>query len=349
MEISEELLEKLKTAVNGGQEFWEQSGTSHLEYLLEYITDTVYSTLEDVLQYLIEERHKVEESENRFVIHYTSIATLGSMLKDAFEDEQEKEDTKPKIESPPINEKSYLRLYDSVHLNDPDEGNYFSRNLNLSPKYDWLKEKDVRHAYITSFILPNSENDMSDNLIFWRTYGQEGGGCSLSLPIPRSRLQKVLYGSEEVKSTAEALMPVLNLLDPLLEIDNSLIREQLAEIVWKALERIRYLYKSEAYRYEQECRFVLLESDIEKDKIRFEYQDRNNSPRIRHYYEHEALQIKNLLQSGSSITFGPSIPVEYRDNLRYYIEELKRRELERREKFPFAPEVKFSDISYRKF
>lgn len=344
MEISEELLEKLKLAVNGGREFWEQSGTSHLDYLLEYITDSVYSALEDVLKYLIDGRHKVEESENRFVIHYTSIATLVSMLKDASKNEQEKEDTKPEIESPPINEKSYLRLYDSVHLNDPDEGNYFFRNLNLSPKYDWLKEKEVRHAYITSFILPNSENDMSDNLIFWRTYGEEGEGCSLSLYVPHSQLQEVLYGTKEVNSTAEALMPVLDLLDPLLEIDNSLIREQLAETVWKALERIRYLYKSEAYRYERECRFVLLESDINKDKICFEYQNRNNShARIRHYYEHEALQIKNLLESGSSITFGPSIPIDYRDNLSYCIEELKQRA-----GFKYAPEIKFSDITYRK-
>ena len=346
MEQSEEILEKLKVAVNSGREFWEKSGTLPLGY----VTDIVYSPLEDTLKHLlIEKRHKVGESKNKIVIHYTNIDALVSMLQNTSNNVSNKDQEGDKNSEPmPDDENFYLRLYDSVYLNDPDEGNYFNRNLNLPPKYNWIKEKDVRHAYVTSFILPDNvpdrENDMSDDLIFWRTYGQEGEGCSLSLYVPCSRLQKVLYGPEEVKSTAEALMPILDLLDPLLEIDDSSIREQLAETVWEALERIRYLYKSKAYRYEQECRFVLLESDIDKNKIRFEYQDRNNSPaRIRHYYEHEALQVKNILGSGSSITFGPSIPIDYHDNLRYCMEELKRRIGS-----PFAPEIKFSDITYRK-
>ena len=240
MEKSKEALEKLKVAVNGGREYLEKSGTLPLEY----VTEIVFSALEDVLKYLIAERHKVEESENKFVIHYTSIAALVSMLQDASKKEQERGDKEPEPEPTPGDEKSSLRLYDSVHLNDPDEGNYFARHFNLPEKYDWMGKKDVSHAYIVSFILPNSKEDMSNNLIFWRTYGQEGEGCSLSLSVPRSRLQKVLYGTKEVKSTAEALMPVLDLLEPLVKIDNPLIQEKLAETVWKSLEKIRYLYRS---------------------------------------------------------------------------------------------------------
>ena len=117
----------------------------------------------------------------------------------------------------------------------------------------------------------------------------------------------------------------------------------MAEVVWESLERIRYLYKNEAYEYENECRFVVAESNIlDKDKICFEYQDRNNSPaRIRHYYEHEELGIKKLLVTGSSITLGPCVPYPY--NMGYYLERLMQQvDL-------YGPKIKTSKIPYRKF
>ncbi len=188
---------------------------------------------------------------------------------------------------------------------------------------------------------------MSDNLVFWLTYGHEGKGCSLSLTVPRSQLQKVLYGPKKVKSTANALRSILDLLGQLVKIENRSIRgsiqNKLAETVWKSLERIRYLYKSEACEYENECRFVVAESDIsEKDNIRFEDQGRNNSPaRLRHYYEHETLEIKKLLGTNSSITLGPSVSNYY--NIHYYIQTL----LDKAD-LSFNPTIKKSSISFRK-
>ena len=153
---------------------------------------------------------------------------------------------------------------------------------------------------------------MSDNLVFWRAYGKEGAGCALSLHAP-SGLREVSYGpdSEKAKPTVKELRSILDLLGPL-KIDNPSmpegVQKKLAESVCQSLERIRYLYKSKAYEHENECRFVLLESDIDKDKICFEYQDRNNSPaRLRHYYDHENFQIKDLMKSGSSATLGPCV------------------------------------------
>ena len=211
MEKFEEALEKLKIAVTGGREFFDLTGNLPSEYL----TETVSPTLQDVLKYLcirIEKRHEIKTSEgnNKFVIHYTSIATLVSMLQDASKNDK----------------KTSLRLYDSVHFNDPDEGNYL-RNL-LPKKYDWLGKTNIRHAYVASFILPGStENNMSDDLVFWRIYGKEGEGCSLSLHAPFSKLRKVFYDPEEkgVKSTVKELQSVLELLEPLVEIDNLSIRE----------------------------------------------------------------------------------------------------------------------------
>ena len=238
------------------------------------------------------------------------------------------------------------RLYDSVHLNDPDEGNYFVRNLNLPPKYNWLGKKGVSHAYIASFVLPKKKKDMSDNLIFWQMYGQEGEGCSLSLPVPRSRLRRVRYGTAALKSTVEMLMRILDSLEPLLSIGKASlresVREKLAETVWKSLERIRYLYKSGAYKHENECRFVVAESDIpDKDKIFFEDQNLNDSPiRIKHYYEHEDLEIKTLLATGSSIRLGPRVP--HAENVCYFLNTLRQRAGLAHQ------EIKISKIPYQK-
>ena len=348
MEKFEEVKEKLKAKVKGAKEYFKKSE----DLALEYVNQVVVPVLQDVLNDLclqIEDRHKVGVAENereKLVIHYTSIAAFVSMLQDVSKKNPERKEKKEKEhEHEPTPGEPSLRLYDSVHLNDPEEGNYLIRSL--PQKYNWLEKKDVRHAYIASFILPNDEKeDMSDNLVFWRTYGQEGEGCSLSLHAPLPGLREVFYGPEEerVKRTVNELRSVLDLLDPLVEIDRPSIREsiqeKLAEAIWNPLERIRYLYKNKAYKHEKECRFVVIEPD--KNKICFEYQARSNSPsRIRHYYEHEALQIKKLMKSSdSSITLGPCVP--YRDNVENCILTLKKRV----ERLDFA--IKHSDILYRK-
>ena len=330
----EEALEKLKVAVNGGQEFFERAGNLPSEYITENVSPPLLDTL-DNLYLRIKEHHKVDEpksKENNLIIHYTTISALVSMFQDASNGAQ----------------KSFLRPYDSIHLNDPDEGEYFVRNLNLPKKYDWLGKREVSHAYIVSFILPDNTKNTSDNLVFWQAYGEKGTGCSLSLPVSPAlskQLQKVLYGKKKVKFVADLLRPTLDSLDPLVRIHNQKlredVREKLAEVVWQYLEKIRYLYKSEAYDYENECRVVVAESEAIKDKINFEDQKQNNDPAyIRHYYEHETLELQNLFFTGSSITIGPT--VSYPQNIKYYLQTL----LEQANLY--VDEIKISEISYRK-
>ena len=351
MEKSKEVMEELKAKITGAQEYFEGSDIRALAYVTYVVGKALREALNDLcLQ--IEERHKVGEAKNereKFVIHYTSIAALVSMLQDVSKKEQERESEKKEREGAelelalkPGDKQSLWRLYDSVHLNDPEEGNLLIRNL--PRQYDWLGKREESHAYIASFIF-NGKKDMSDDLVFWHAYGKEGKGCSLSLCVPRSRLQEVLYGTTEVKRTVNDLRSVLDLLEPLVRIRKlsirERVRERLATIVWGFLERIRYLYKSDAYEYEKECRLVVAESGTDKNKIRFEDQDRNNyHARIRHYYEHEKLAIKELLTTGSSITLGPCVPDSY--NMRYYLEALKRKA------GLIGPKIKFSKISYRK-
>lgn len=302
-----------------------------LDDLLKYIDDFVVEPLDKTLRDLcakIETFHKVESgkgnTETTMVIHYTGVDAIVSMLQNVAEKKQP----------------DWLRLYDSVHLNDPDEGNYIVRYL--PEKYAWLKRKDLPHAYIASFIVssPDPEKRKEDNLVFWRTYGKQGEGCSLLLPIPHEQLKKVIYGKEKTEQTIELLSPVLDSLEPL--ISKQRISEKLSDIVWKHLDRFRYLYKSEAHEYENECRFVVGESELgeeDKKKIRFEFQDRNgSSPRVRHYYEDGGLAIKKLLASGSAITLGPCVDYSY--NMRYYLERLKG-------KAELGTEVRISQIPYR--
>ena len=371
MNQTEGTLEDLQRIAKAGREYFDRYGELNLRW---YVERFVMPVLKDVLKNLcleIEERHKVDEPEDgkdNFVIHYTSIGNLVSMLKreaknrqnaakneqnkvkdeqNATEDKQDvakDEQESSKDEQNAIGERNAsLRLYDSVHFNDPDEGNYFFRNL--PKKYAWLGEKKESHAYIASFIFPATEKN-SDNLVFWRTYGKEGEGCSLKLRIPRDRLRKVLYGADEVKCTGKDLRPVLEAIHPLVSIGKRSLKEEvqekLAEVIWQFWAKLRYLYKSEAYRYEQECRFVIPELDADKDKICFEDKEHANSPlHIRHYYEDDALKVKNILTTGSLITLEPCVPDDPY-NMSYYLDSLLRKA------GLFGPEIKISEISYRK-
>ena len=337
MEKSKKALQNLERSVEAALNHFNKHKTIHPRYLIDVVGRQLAEALTNFFPE-IEERHKIkpvkDAEETITVVHYTSIATVFSMLEKASNGDKN----------------NSLRLSDSAHFNDPDEGNYIVNNV--PEKHAWLglKEKDTTHAYIASFIY-NPKEKMDNNLVFWRTYGKEGEGCSLSIPIPRSRLKRVLYGADQVKLTIESLCTVLDFLNPLLEIKEESLRKDimptLAEIVWKPLEKFRYLYKSKDYEYESEYRLVLDESYVRnKGKSIFELQNQNNSPvHIRHYYIDEDLAVEKLLVSGSSMTLGPC--VANRHNVLYCLKELIERG---KEKFEgFSTEIKLSEISYQKF
>ena len=293
--------------------------------------------------------HKVEE--NGSIIHYTSINAVFSMLESAIENMEEPQEKEEPQESKKKLMPS-LRLYDSVHFNDPEEGKFLISNL--SKDYEWLKNNapSNAYAYIASFISGDKgqKEHAEDDLVFWRTYGKEGEGCSLSLTGIGSHVCRVAYGGAGAKATIKKLAPALKLLSSIIQTKaistskhRKYIEESIAKTIWRSIERIRYLYKSDAYKYENECRFIRTKSDIDKDKnkkIRYECLDDNRSSvRIRHYYEDEKLSIKNILSSRSSIMLGPRVP--YRNNVRDCIEKLKK-------EIKLHCEVKVSNIQYRK-
>lgn len=314
-------------------------GTIHPEDLgglLEYIESVLVKELPEVLEELrlsIEKLHEPEprkpltfgekvrlnihkNSEEKInpyyrkkftAIHYTSVNALVSMLGNTAAKEQD-----------------CLRMYDSVHLNDPDEGNYIAHMLRIG--HDWFEKKESSHAYIVSFAAP--EKDMVDNLMYWRTYGKNGEGCSLALSVPPDLLKKVLYG-RDAHITLTIMRDVLDFLDLVMDKVPRRLRKSigktLSEIVWKFLEEFRYLYKSAAHDHEKEYRIVLPEEAIEdKDKILFEPQEGDNGPaRVRHYYMNRRLAIEKLFDDNSFVTLGPCVNNSY--NMSYYLRNLMRK------------------------
>ncbi len=352
MNEAEDKAGKLKAAIAAGRDRFDKDG----DLDLEYVSGVVVPRLQDVLSdrcLEIEKRHRLDESrgdKSILVIHYTGIRAIVSMLQEVSRKERERLHIDQ--ESAGKERGVSLRLYDSVHFNDPDEGNYLVRNLNLPKGYDWMGNSNVSHAYIASFIVPPPDNqrDMSDNLVFWRTYGREGEGCSLKLAVPSSRLRQVLYGAREVERTREILLPIMDVLRPLVSIDapsiKQSIQERLARAFWGSLEKIQYLYKSEAYAYENECRFVVAKADVREDRICFDYRNEGDSAgRVRHYCEHEALDVGKMFRSDSVVTLGPRLsePDDLRSvDLRRSLEILKRRaKLD-------GPAFRNSAIRYRK-
>lgn len=300
-----------------------------LNDLLKYVIGIVVPQLKKVMKPIchdIDQHHKLDitdDQEPNFV-HYTSIGTLLSMLECA---------AKKQVSS--------LRLYDSVHLNDPGEGSWLVSYL--AQKHGWVAQSFgySSHAYITSFVAPSPDcgKAMRDELMFWQVYGREGEGCSLSVSVPNSGIRKVVYGACDAEFAVETLLPILDILEPIANASQE-VSKALARAFRESLEGIQYLYKGEAYRHENECRFIMHKSETCESNICFEQME--DSPlNIRHYCENEDLRIEKLLISGSKITIGPCVPNQ--EDLRQVLEILKKRaEL-------LGPTICLSQIPYRKF
>lgn len=289
------------------------------------------------------------------VVHYTSLANLYRMIRSQIR--WNRESSSGDDNCPPS-----FRLYDSVHLNDPTEGTYIVHGL--PDTYRWLTEFEVHHGYIASFIRCGEDDphddelhqddlggdDPRNKLVFWRTYGGDGTGCSITLFVPRQKLYKVLYEPQERDQALGQLRPILDtLVEPLLTESQILPREAeeeilrlLAKFIWAGLGSIRYLYKNPSYRFERECRAVQLSSDITAAggaaRIHHTFVPDSAQGQLRHYYCDEDLPLTKLFDSSTEITIGPSMP-QKRDVARSITTLLRRGKL--------YGTVKFSEIPYR--
>ena len=247
----------------------------------------------------------------------------------------------------------YLRMYDSAHFTDPDEGQYLVRISEGKLESIGKNTSSHRHAYITSFVPATGLDgrNMRDNFALWRAYGDDCRGCSIEIEFPPQQLLNVSYGKSEAAKTVptleEGLPIIMEAISPLMKVGDEpniqKTKERIEGIIWGEIETVFYLYKSDYYDYEQECRFVMTVGKIQNEtnsEIKFEYNSEVKGREVaKHYYEHETLSTRNILTTGTTITLGPAAGDPY--SLKLYLEDLlKKANL-------LGPTVKLSKIPYR--
>ena len=295
--------EELHRVATAGRDNFDALGDT--QGATEYVDRLILPVLTEALRDLSEstlDSHQVDDSAER-VIHYTTVRAVVSMLQGKL------------LELPGAS----LRLYDTEHSNDPEEGRYLFRSLDLPPDLQWVAEPTPSHAYVTSFVIPAQGQDLSDDLPFWRAYGDDGQGCALRVAVPRSNLQRVLYGPPE-KELRAGLLSLFEAVTPIALLTDT-IAKRIRESLWEGLASIRYLYKDDAYEHEGECRIVVLKEDVGEESAHFDYQEHTGY--LRRYCERSYLDVMALFPSGTSITVGPAAP--HREDLRYSLDLMGRR------------------------
>ena len=303
-------VEQLRNLCAAGQDRINRYGSLDPRYFNGLVLPELDMVMKDACVE-IEERHLISpetEDVTLRVTHYTSLAVATSMLR-----------------ALAYGQGATLRLYDSSHCNDPDEGAHLVRELTSNVEHRWLEQgSGVGHAYIMSFVSDDKGRDMSDDLVFWRTYGRDGKGCSITVDIRHQLLRKVLYKPAEVQAAKMTLLPILDAVTPLAQADEDCAK-RISGTIWKRLAGVRYLYKDMAYHHEQEYRVAMPgdSPDIRLDGVRFEtYEEGGSIVEVRHYCEIADLGLRKLLVSNSKLILGPSVNDRY--SVRLYFEDLRR-------------------------
>ena len=337
--------ERLQEVIENRHAYFERGLSRAVEYVRNSIREVFLNATNDVKETLLS-NHKVDPMVTKHVVHYTSLQALFMMLNGSAEPIKLPRGTR---KSRPTDER-FLRLYDSANLNDPSEGAYLMERF----RTETYNEMRIP-AYIASFISPDKKAKdpvpkARNSLVFWRHYGDDGRGCSISIPVDsltRNQhgliLRTVAYTSSAADKAAAQLRPGVQMLDKMMSKDlDPDVRREIAIVIRDGLGVIPYLYKSSVYKYEQECRIVAMESAFRKyDGISYDFEKRvGTSGRIRMYGRHALLTMTNILSTGSVITLGPDVPnVDY---VEYALEQLLR-SLDRRD----LP-IERSEIPYRR-
>ena len=275
-------LSQFQAKVNAAKIFQSQGVTS--AELASYMENVVSPAAVALLETAVGDRHNLEDND-QLVIHYTSMANLFQMLQEG-----------------------YMRLYDTGNTNDPQEGDYFNKHASIPSDIAWTRYSPTGPAYVASFIVSDPTERRCDDLVYWRTYGDSARGCSIEFLASGRDIKKVRYGEHEIRETISALDPLLQQIRPLTQLPAP-IGESVRGFLTEAIDNtLQYLYKSEDFEYEQECRLVVLEEQLEPGLIKFDTRrEHNGIAAVRHYYRDPRLTLKSMLErSGATITLGPA-------------------------------------------
>ena len=278
--------------------------------------------LSDTVSRLVRSPYALEKRK-KFLVHYTTIDALFSLLSCSLENNAtfklSSNGSPANTDAPP----SYLRLYDTFHTNDPDEGQLVVGPIGHAHRFSkqhpqlWklLQDRSKLPAYVTAFRGIRKIED-ADNLVFWRTYGREGKGCALVFPISFldhcTPVLEVQYGEERIKSALENLSTVFDGLSSATSIQEHGLLYSTGDVpkyVTSALSPIPYLHKSKDFRFENEVRVVMPYVDLfPNDLSCHQVPDSASGAKLRHFAHLPALAILNLLRTDSVLYLGPAVP-----------------------------------------
>ena len=230
-----------------------------------------------------------------------------------------------------------LRMYNYEKANDPEEGKIIPpewKDLNkrvneLFEEHDpGGNEARVGNTYACSF--STKDQNVGDDLTFWRLYGNDGEGASLKLGTLAPRMHRIRYRDErgdqrnehEAKEDGKIAEQMTELVEFGIGIVNTTPEAHIAEMgksIAKALRQVLdgyfYLVKSRAYEQEREWRMIKVRP--ERNDVKYDVREG-----VVHRYI-EGGKLRDLFKSASEITLGPK--VENRHAARDYIEYLVRK------------------------
>ena len=262
------------------------------------------STAATLLANHVRQAHCTGQEVPLALAHYTSLETMVAIARNGPE--------------------GYLRLTDTLHLSDPEEGRatpWATKIADALNDESWAQgwgASMFSSAYILSFVAPpvGSENpeirEIGNNLFFWRTYGNGGGGCSITFNNVRSwrddlqsRVRRVHYDDQNEAELGKCILKLLKLVATLRTSyhDETSFNEAMEEARTDFHECFskRFLCKKRAYQAENEYRIVAFSEG--RGTAQFEM----SRGQLRHYLELSELQMNNLVSTNTGVLVGPAV------------------------------------------
>ena len=256
-----------------------------------------------------------------------------------------------------------LRLSDTSTMNDPDEGRatvdgrvilHFLENEFGTES--WLRRR-YGAAHVCCFVglEHTGDQDAGDDLLFWRLYGNDCRGVSITIPplksmplVESGTIDEVLYTdgpSLNIDTTSFSTL--------LKDVDNLRNRARDSSLWSRICPRIlpacdllfkqRFLRKRAHYRMEREFRAVAFLSGSDDEDFGYSHMGRHvQYGRVRRFVQIPELSCESIYTSGSRITIGSNVPEvdDARDALRDLLGASS-------VQFPDAVSILTSSIRYR--
>lgn len=332
LEGSKQDFEKYLDLTTDENDIWTRYANYYIEYINERLNDKELADIADLVA-KIKEVLLIKED---CITHYTSLSTLKSLV---FNDNK-------------------FRISEGNFMNDPSEGKEFFNFLGYKPYISYqdgsILEIFSPKPFIGSFVREDEQN----NLNMWRFYGKEEGveakGCAITLRSHKFIDEIKNSLSNEEKKAREADESDINFYSVVyvdkkkppkfyipnpdgcvkLEILEKLMMELKEKVgsysrddktfLEKYINNIAFLFKSDAYKDENEVRLVVKGIEFEKG-----YNMNVVPPRV-------YIELESIKKAVEHITLGPKVDrVNEWASAFHYNHEID------------APEIRISHLPYK--